>query len=128
MPTATSARNDTERRADALARGIRLSYVTIGWNLAGGAVAVSSAVVYGSISLAAFGLSMLIDTGASVALVWRFKREVRDPHGADVLEARAEVAIGVAMVVAASYLALQSAHALWSGSHADTAPPGIAVS
>jgi divalent metal cation (Fe/Co/Zn/Cd) transporter len=71
---------------------------------------------------------MLIDTGASVALVWRLKREVGDPEGADRVEARAEVAIGVAMACAALYLLLQSAHSLWRGSHPETAPPGIVVS
>jgi len=115
-------------RADGIAAAIRLSFVTIGWNVIGGTVAVTSAVVYGSISLAAFGLSMLIDTAASVALVWRFKKEERDPDGADRIEARAEVAIGLAMAVSALYLGLQSTHALWRGAHPDTAPPGIVVS
>jgi divalent metal cation (Fe/Co/Zn/Cd) transporter len=94
----------------------------------GGTVAVISAIAYGSLSLAAFGLSMLIDTAASAALVWRFRMEARDPEGADRVEARAEVAIGVAMVGAALYLAAQSAHSLWTGSHPETAPPGIVVS
>ena len=115
-------------REEALPVAIRLSFVTIAWNVIGGTIAVASAIVYDSLSLAAFGLSMLIDTGASVALIWRFKREVRDPDGADRLEARAEVAIGVAMACAALYLLLQSAHSLWRGSHPETAPPGIVVS
>jgi divalent metal cation (Fe/Co/Zn/Cd) transporter len=115
-------------RADALRSAVRLSFVTIGWNLIAGTVAVASALLYGSISLAAFGLSMLIDTAASVALVWRFRMEERDPDGADRVEARAEVAIGIAMTAAAVYLALQSAHALWRGSHPETALPGIVVS
>jgi divalent metal cation (Fe/Co/Zn/Cd) transporter len=115
-------------RADALRSAVRLSFLTIGWNLIAGTVAVASALLYGSISLAAFGLSMLIDTAASVALVWRFSMEERDPDGADRVEARAEVAIGIAMTAAAVYLALQSAHALWRGSHPETALPGIVVS
>lgn len=115
-------------REAALSVAIRLSFVTIAWNVVGGTVAVVSAVAYDSLSLAAFGLSMLIDTGASVGLVWRFRREVRDPEGADRVEALAEVAIGVAMVCAALYLLLQSAHSLWRGSHPETAPPGIVVS
>jgi divalent metal cation (Fe/Co/Zn/Cd) transporter len=115
-------------RAHGLVAAIRLSYATIGWDVVAGTVAVTSALVYGSISLAAFGLSMLIDTGASVALVWRFRREVRDPEGADRLEARAEVAIGIAMVAAALYLVAESAHSLSRGSHASTALPGIVVS
>jgi divalent metal cation (Fe/Co/Zn/Cd) transporter len=115
-------------RADALTSAVRLSLATIAWNVVAGSVAVVSAVVYGSISLAAFGLSMLIDTAASVALVWRFRMEERDPEGADRVEAWAEVAIGLAMVAAAIYLGVQAAHALWRGSHPETAPPGIVVS
>ena len=60
-------------RDEALSVAIRLSLVTIAWNMIGGTIAVTSAIAYGSLSLAAFGLSMLIDTGASAALVWRFK-------------------------------------------------------
>lgn len=115
-------------REAALSVAIRLSFVTIAWNVVGGTVAVVSAVAYDSLSLAAFGLSMLIDTGASVGLVWRFHRESRDPEGADRLEARAELAIGIAMTCAALYLLVQSAHSLWRGTHPDTAPPGIVVS
>ena len=115
-------------RAEQIAAAIRLSYATIGWDVIGGLAAVVSAAAYGSVSLAAFGLSMLIDTAASVALVSRFKREERDPEGADRLEARAEIAIGLAMTAAAIYLAIQAGHALATGSHPGSAPPGIVVS
>jgi divalent metal cation (Fe/Co/Zn/Cd) transporter len=115
-------------REAALSVAIRLSLVTIAWNVVGGTIAVVSAFVYDSLSLAAFGLSMLIDTGASVALVWRFHRETRDPEGADRVEARAEVAIGIAMACAALYLLAQSAHSLWHGAQPESAPPGIVVS
>src|SRR4249919_3405557 len=99
-------------REDAVSAAIRLSLVTIAWDVVSGIVAVASGIVYDSLSLAAFGLSMLIDTAASVALVWRFHLERSDPHGADRLEARAEVAIGVAMVCAALYLLVQTVHSL----------------
>jgi divalent metal cation (Fe/Co/Zn/Cd) transporter len=115
-------------RAEALSAAIGLSFLTIGWNMVGGVVAVTSAVIYSSLSLAAFGLSMLIDTTASGALVWRFKLEIRDPEAADRVERRAEVAIGIAMVAAALYLVLLSAHALWRGSHPETSLFGIVVS
>ena len=115
-------------RADALASAIRLSFLTIGWNVIGGTVAIASALVYGSISLAAFGLSMLIDTAASVALVWRFRMEERDPEGADRVEASGRGRDRHRDGRRGVYLTLQSAHALWRGSHPETAPPGIVVS
>jgi divalent metal cation (Fe/Co/Zn/Cd) transporter len=115
-------------RRQLIRTAIRLSFVTIGWNLVGGLTAAISAIIYSSLSLAAFGLSMLIDTGASVALVWRFKMEERDPEGADRVERQAEVAIGLAMLAAALYLTVQSISALVRGSDPHTSAPGIAVS
>lgn len=115
-------------RAEALSAAIGLSLITVGWNVVGGIVAVTSAVIYGSLSLAAFGLSMLIDTTASGALIWRFKLEVRDPEAADRVERRAEVAIGVAMALTALYLTVLSVHALWRDSHPETSLIGIVVS
>jgi divalent metal cation (Fe/Co/Zn/Cd) transporter len=114
-------------RTALISTAIRLSFVTIAWNVTGGVIAVTSAIVYSSLSLAAFGLSMLIDTGASVALVWRFKMEARDPDGADRFERRAETAIEAAMFAAALYLTAHSIAALMQGSHPQTSVAGIAV-
>ena len=114
-------------RSQFLTSAIKLSYVTIAWNLTAGAITTAAAVTSGSLSLAGFGLNALVDTAASAALVWRFKKEVRDPVGAEVLERRAEMAIGAAMGAAAVYLGAQGTHALFAGTGPHASTPGIVV-
>jgi hypothetical protein len=80
---------------------IRLSLLTIAWNLAAGAVTLAASVTSGSLSLGGFGLNTLIDTAASAELVWRFRRESTDASAAERLERRAETAIAAALTVRA---------------------------
>jgi divalent metal cation (Fe/Co/Zn/Cd) transporter len=107
---------------------IRLSFLTIGWNLAAGVLTVAASVSSGSLSLGGFGLNTLIDTAASVAVVWRFKKEASDEDAAERLERRAETAIGLAMYAAALYLTVQGVHSLVVGAHPKTSIGGAVIS
>jgi divalent metal cation (Fe/Co/Zn/Cd) transporter len=107
---------------------LRLSYLTIAWNLAAGGSALLLALVAGSLSLGGFALSTLIDMGASVALVWRFTMEARDTSAAERLERRAEALIGAAMFAAALFLAVESVRALVAHAHPETSVGGLVVS
>ena len=70
-----------DSRASLLASALRLSYITIALNGVTGVAALTLAVLSGSLALAGFALSALLDTSASVVLVWRFRRERKDlPH------------------------------------------------
>jgi divalent metal cation (Fe/Co/Zn/Cd) transporter len=84
-------------------------------------------IVDSSLSLGGFGLNMLIDTAASGVLVWRFKKEAGDPTAADLLERRARVGIGVAMVAVALYMGIQAVRALVEGSNPKTSVLGVSV-
>ena len=106
---------------------LRLSYFTILWNGVVGVLALVVAVGSGSLALAAFALNALLDSSASVVLVWRFRRERHDPHGAEDLERRAQRFIEVAMALVALYVGTEAARALLGGSHADEAPLAIAL-
>jgi divalent metal cation (Fe/Co/Zn/Cd) transporter len=107
---------------------LRLSYLTIAWNLVAGASALVLALTAGSLSLGGFALSTLIDMGASVALVWRFTMEARDASAAERLERRAEALIGAAMFAAALFLAVESVRALVERAHPETSIGGLVVS
>ncbi len=82
-------------RAELVSYAIRLSYVTIGWNALVGAATLVSALLANSLSLGGFALNMLLDTSASAVLVWRFKKEERDPVGAHRLEQHAQTGIAL---------------------------------
>jgi membrane protein implicated in regulation of membrane protease activity len=78
-------------RAALIASALRLSYFTIAWNGVIGVAALILAAMTGSPALAGLALNALLDSSASVVLVWRFRRERRDPAGAERLEASTQV-------------------------------------
>ena len=75
-------------RATDLQRALRLSVISIVWSGVAGTIAVYAALVSGSLSLLGFGADAVIDSVASIVLLWRFTVEARQPE-------RAELMIGV---------------------------------
>ena len=114
------ARAVAHDRAALLHSALRLSYFTIAWNGAVGAAALVVAVTTGSLVLAGFALNALLDSLASIVLVWRFTHERRNPEAAERVERRAQAAIGAAMLLIAAYIGVQGVRALVDGSHAET--------
>ena len=106
-------------RAQHLRRAVQLSVLSIAWSASVGSVAVYSALASGSLSLLGFGADAVIDAAASIALVWRFLVESRDPERASRVERTAERVVGLALVVLAVYLALASLRAIAAGTHPD---------
>jgi divalent metal cation (Fe/Co/Zn/Cd) transporter len=112
-------------RADLLVSALRLSFFTIAWNGAVGAAAVAVSAMDGSLALASFGLSALLDMSASAVLVWRFRKEQGDPVAAERLERRAQSWIVLAMLAVALYAGVQAVRALVVGSHPETSAFGV---
>jgi len=107
-------------RPSLLASALRLSYFTIAWNGAAGVAALILAGLTGSLALAGFALNALLDSSASMVLVWRFAHEQRSPVAAARVERRAQALIGVSMLVIAAYVGVQAVRALANGSHPET--------
>jgi divalent metal cation (Fe/Co/Zn/Cd) transporter len=106
-----------QSRTELVRRAILLSLVTVVWNALVGSAAVILAFVTGSLSLAGFGIDALIDSAASVALVWRFSVEAREPERAGRAERRAEMIVGTSLIALGVYVALAAFRALAIGSH-----------
>lgn len=117
-----------------LTRAVLLSIASIGISALVGAAAVVVGLTTQSLSLLGFGADAVIDSAASVVLVWRFRTEVRQPHRADRIEEVAERIVGGVLLVLAGYLAISAVSAILSDSHPDPSAPrtillvlGIAV-
>lgn len=117
-----------------LDRAVLLSVVSIGISALVGTAAVLVGLTTQSLSLLGFGADAVIDSVASVVLVWRFRTEVRQPHRADRIEEVAERIVGGVLLVLAAYLAISAMTAIITGSHPDPSVPrtillvvGIAV-
>jgi divalent metal cation (Fe/Co/Zn/Cd) transporter len=110
-----------------LAEALRLSYLTIAWNGFIGAYGFSVALFTGSLALAGFALNALLDSSASVVLVWRFIHERRNPLAAERVERQAQGVVALAMIVVALYVAVEAVRALATRSHADESALGFVV-
>jgi divalent metal cation (Fe/Co/Zn/Cd) transporter len=117
---------DIERRS-LVGSALRLSYFTIVWNGVAGATALLVGLTTGSLALAGFALNALLDSSASVVLVWRFRKERSDPVAAEHLERRAQTWVIIAMFVVAVYVGFEAVRALVSGSHPESSVSGFAI-
>jgi divalent metal cation (Fe/Co/Zn/Cd) transporter len=94
-----------------LQRGITLEYLTLGWNLIEGVVALASGAVAGSVALVGFGVDSFIEMGSGGILLWRLHAERRGARAADV-ERRALRLVGVSFLLLAIYVAVDSIKSL----------------
>ena len=103
-----------------LRRGLRLEYITLGWNVVGVMILAISALAASSVALASFGLDSLIEIAASTVVVW----ELTDTAaGRERLALRL---IGAGFFAIAAYIAVQASILLASGEHPHPSYVGIA--
>jgi divalent metal cation (Fe/Co/Zn/Cd) transporter len=104
-------------RTRLLQRALLLSVLSIIVNGVLGGIAVVVGLASDSLSLLGFGLDAAIDSVASIALVWRFRTEVREPHRAERIEQVAEAVVGGVLLVLAAYLGVSAIDAIVSDAH-----------
>ena len=102
-----------------LRRGLLLEAVTLSWNVVGIVVLTITALAARSVALAGFGLDSLIEIGASTVVIWELSGT------GERRQAVALRAIGVAFLVLAFYLGVQSTLVLVARSHPHHSPVGI---
>lgn len=107
-------------RTTLLRRAILLSWFSVAWGAAAGAAALVLAYVTGSLSLLGFGVDAIIDSIASIALIWRFSIEGREPERAARVEHTAERVVGGVLLVAALSLTIGAIRSLVA--HAEVGP------
>jgi divalent metal cation (Fe/Co/Zn/Cd) transporter len=103
-----------------LRRGLRLEYLTLGWNVVGVVVLAVAAAGAGSVALAGFGIDSAIEIFASLVVV----RELRGDADAE-RERTALRRIGGAFVALAVYVTAQAVVVLATGSHPE--PSGLGI-
>ena len=113
-PAVSSPRPDRSVRA-----GFALEGITLGWNVVGIAVLTVAGLSARSVALGGFALDSLIEIAASSVVIWELA-------GTDhQRQHRALRLIGIAFIVLAVYLAIQSTYVLVSGHHAKHSTLGI---
>jgi divalent metal cation (Fe/Co/Zn/Cd) transporter len=108
-------------------RALILSVLSIVINGLAGGSAVVVGLTSGSLSLLGFGFDAAIDSAASVALVWRFMIEKREPHRAERVEQVAEAIVGAVLIVLAAYLGVNAVRALLTNAHPEATAVGTGL-
>lgn len=101
-----------------------LSWVSLAWMGAEGAIAITAGVLAGSIALLSFGLDSGIEGVASVVIVWRFTGWRLLSHAA---EERAQKLVAIQFFLLAPYVAYEAVHRLVTAEHPETSWLGIAL-
>lgn len=110
----------------AAARRARLlSWLSLGYMAAEGAVALVAALLAGSVALLGFGLDSVIEGLASVVIVWRFTGSRTLSEAAEV---RAKKVVALTFFLLAPYIAVDAVITLASGQHPRASALGVGLS
>jgi divalent metal cation (Fe/Co/Zn/Cd) transporter len=108
---------------------LRLEYLTVGWNLLEGAIAVVAALAAGSVALLGFGIDSFVECASGSVLIWRLlaERRATDPEAIEALERRAGRLVGASLALLAGYVAIDAARSLWQQDHPAASPVGVTI-
>jgi divalent metal cation (Fe/Co/Zn/Cd) transporter len=111
-------------RAGMVRQGRKLEYLTIGWNLLEGAVAVGAGVVAGSTALVGFGFDSFIESLSGGALLWR----LRSDEDSERRERIALKLVGTSFLILAAYVAFDAGKSLINREPPEASYVGISLS
>jgi divalent metal cation (Fe/Co/Zn/Cd) transporter len=101
-----------------------LSWLSLAWMGAEGAIAVTAGVLAGSIALIGFGIDSAIEGVASLVIVWRFTGSRLLSHAA---EERAQKLVAIQFFLLAPYVAGEAVHKLVTAEHPEASWLGIGL-
>lgn len=117
-------------RAALLTRGLRLEYLTVGWNIGEGLIAVGAGIAAGSIALIGFGVDSFVETISGAVLIWRLSAEASgrlDEEAVERVEQRAERLVGAAFLILAAYVGFEAVRSLLTNEEPQPSPIGIVL-
>jgi divalent metal cation (Fe/Co/Zn/Cd) transporter len=117
-------RLDPHERDRLIRRAKALSWLSLAYMTAEGAIAVSAALLAGSVALLGFGLDSAIEALASVIVIWRFTGTRRLSPDA---ERHAQRLVAISFFLLAPYVAQDATRALIAGEHPHTSWLGIGL-
>jgi divalent metal cation (Fe/Co/Zn/Cd) transporter len=108
---------------DAIQRGRRLEYLTIGWNMFEAAVAIGAGVFARSTALLGFGIDSLIESLSGSVLLWRLHHGEKGQRR----EQQARKLVGISLLVVAAYVAFEAVESLVKREAPAVSYPGIGI-
>lgn len=118
-----------EHRVPLLRRAIRLEYLTIGWNVIEGVVAIAAAVAAGSVALLGFGIDSFVESTSGSVLLWRLlaERGSTSHERIEQVEHRAQKLVAGSLVLLAAYVGFDAVTSLLAGERPQPSAIGIGL-
>jgi divalent metal cation (Fe/Co/Zn/Cd) transporter len=114
-----------------LARALRLEYLTVGWNIVEGVIAIAAATASGSVALLGFGIDSFVESASGSVMIWRLLAERHadedDEERIEHVERRARELVAASLVLLAVYIAWDSITSLISGDRPQPSMVGIVL-
>ncbi len=112
-----------------LRRALRLEYLTVGWNIIEGLVAIAAAAAAGSVALLGFGVDSFVESASGSILIWRLLAERRssDEEKIEQVEHRARRLVAASLALLAAYIAYDSITSLIGGERPEPSVVGLAL-
>lgn len=124
-PTLPQAPSEAGAEWLAAARRARaLSWLSLVWMGAEGAIAITAGIVAGSIALVGFGLDSAIEGVASLVIVWRFTGQRLHSQAA---EERAQKLVAIQFLLLAPFIAFEAARHLIIAQHVEISVLGMVL-
>lgn len=114
-------------RTGLLRRGLRLEYLTVGYNLAEGVIAVAAALAAGSVALLGFGVDSFVECASGTVLIWRLLAERRnaDHEHVERIERLAQRLVAASLVALAVFIVADAGRTLWQAQRPEPSAVGM---
>lgn len=109
-------------RASLTRRGLRLEYLTVGWNVAEAVVGIGAAAMASSVALLGFGVDSILESASGLVLLWRLGATA---HQGERREKLAHRLVGVTFLLLAAYVLFDAASGLLD--KAAPEPSGVGI-
>ncbi len=119
----TSGASALERSAF-VRRGLRLEYLTLGWNSLEALIAIGAGLIAGSIALVGFGFDSVVECASGAVLVWRLRTDA-DIRRRERVEQISLKLVGASFLLLAVYVAYEALKNLLSHHAPEHSIPGI---
>ncbi len=114
------------QREAVVQRGLRLEYLTLGWNLLEAVIAIAAGVIASSIALVGFGFDSVVECSSGAVMLWRLHSDA-DHQRRERIEQLAQRLVGASFLLLAAYIACDAFVTLIRHQLPETSIPGIAI-
>lgn len=123
-----STHPSTEARTERLTRrGLRLAQLTVAYNVAEGAIAITAGLAAGLVSVVGFGIDSGIESIAGVLVALRLSARLRHGDTDESRERRALRLVALTFFLLAGYVTVEAVRALATGDAPSSSPVALVL-